>query len=605
MCTSKTAGNTSVYIKLITLLFCVIITFSIINMLTIDVYAEETTTEETTTEENATEEEAAPEAAVADVTLNDSNGQSTGYLTDSSTDTNMTLAAGEEITVTSETALQCLYIKWKSEPGEWTLSVNGKDTTYGKYGFLHEYVELPEGTKECKIHVNSEAKMCDLFAYGAGELPRTVQKWEPPCDRADFLVFSTHADDEILFLGGVLVQYAGVQDLKVQLVYMTNYWGAAEIREHEKLDGIWETGVKHYPINAPFPDLYATSYEGALHVYNKDEVTAFMTEQVRRFQPLVVVTQDINGEYGHGGHMLLAHAVQDSVDHANEKDFNPESVEKYGTYDVPKTYLHLWSENKIRMDLRQPLDKFQGRTALEVASDAYKKHVSQQWCWFYVSDDYEYSCADFGMYRTTVGNDTGNDMMENVVSYEEQDRIASELDAKKKAEEEAARIASEQDAAKKKEAESKKGLFGKKTEKKEGEKKSPLLTILIVLIVVLVIAIVALFIIQKKIEEERRRRRRAAARRKKQQAARSAGGERPRSGSGQGGSRPRNSGDRPRSSSGQSGSRPRNSGDRPHSGSGQGGSRSRSGSGQGGGRPRNSGDRPRSGSGQSSNRPRH
>ena len=135
------------------------------------------------------------------------------------------------------------------------------------------------------------------------------------------------------------------------------------------------------------------------------------------------------------------------------------------------------------MDLRQPLDKFQGRTALEVASDAYKKHVSQQWCWFYVSDDYEYSCADFGMYRTTVGNDTGNDMMENVVSYEEQDRIASELDAKKKAEEEAARIASEQDAAKKKEAESKKGLFGKKTEKKEGEKKSPLLTILIVLIV--------------------------------------------------------------------------------------------------------------------------
>ena len=46
--------------------------------------------------------------------------------------------------------------------------------------------------------------------------------------------------------------------------------------------------------------------------------------------------------------------------------------------------------------------------------------MSQQWCWFYVSDDYEYSIADFGLYRTTVGPDTGNDMMENLTSYAQQ-----------------------------------------------------------------------------------------------------------------------------------------------------------------------------------------
>ena len=31
-----------------------------------------------------------------------------------------------------------------------------------------------------------------------------------------------------------------------------------------------------------------------------------------------------------------------------------------------------------------------GMTAVEVATAAYKRHVSQQWCWFYVSDEYEY-----------------------------------------------------------------------------------------------------------------------------------------------------------------------------------------------------------------------
>jgi hypothetical protein len=90
---------------------------------------------------------------------------------------------------------------------------------------------------------------------------------------------------------------------------------------------------------------------------------------------------------------------------------------------VPKTYLHLYGENKLRLDLRQKMDVLGGMTPLEVEKNAYLKHESQQWTWFYVDDEYEYSCAAFGLYRTTVGNDSGiNDMMENIVSYAEQER---------------------------------------------------------------------------------------------------------------------------------------------------------------------------------------
>jgi len=118
--------------------------------------------------------------------------------------------------------------------------------------------------------------------------------------------------------------------------------------------------------------------------------------------------------------------VRDAVEAAPLAEHHEASVQTYGTWDVPKTYLHLYEENEIFLDLRSPIEGMDGRTALEVATEAYKQHKSQQWCWFYVSDDYKYSCARFGLYRTTVGEDTGDDMLENIVTYQEQERQEAE-----------------------------------------------------------------------------------------------------------------------------------------------------------------------------------
>ena len=44
-----------------------------------------------------------------------------------------------------------------------------------------------------------------------------MQRWEAPLyGMTDILVFSTHADEEILFLGGVLTNYGGEQYLNVR-----------------------------------------------------------------------------------------------------------------------------------------------------------------------------------------------------------------------------------------------------------------------------------------------------------------------------------------------------------------------------------------------------
>ena len=358
-----------------------------------------------------------------------SNGASVYDMTDDSYYSMSAFNNGDTITISSDVPIASLYIAWNNKTvAPWTLTLgDGTVQSCGTDGYLHEYVKLDKPSGKIVMNIQSDGmNICKLYAFGEGDVPSWVQQWNPPCDTADILLISTHADDEQLFFGGIIPYYAGELGLKVQVAYYTNYWNGANVREHEKLDGLWTVGVRNISVNGDFDDIYATSLETAKEVYSYDDTVGFMTELIRRFKPLVVVGQDLNGEYGHGGHMITAAAICDAVQISADPDSYPDSAVKYGTYDVPKTYLHLYPENRIELDCRRTLSNFGGKTVLEVAQEGYLQHASQQWCWFYVSDDYEYSCARFGLYRTTVGYDTTADILENVVTYEEQERIAAE-----------------------------------------------------------------------------------------------------------------------------------------------------------------------------------
>ncbi len=414
-----------------------------------------------------------------------SSGRNCRGLLDDSYDTSVKFYAGNTITVTCDTPMRGLYVKWNGPVNPWTLSYNEKEVTCGENGFVHEYVDFGEDVTECVITIYDDISISDIFAYSAGELPSDVQVWEKPCDNADILAFAAHADDEILFLGGVLATYG---DNSVQVAYMCDFWNKEPVREHEKIDGLWEIGIRNYPVCGGFSDIKSLSLERAKEIYSYDEVTAFVTEQIRRFKPLVCVTQDLDGEYGHGAHMLLAHAVCDAVDSSADASFCEESAAAYGTYDVPKTYLHLYSQNAIKMNLRTPIERLNGRTALEAAQDAYLKHESQQVWDFIVSDDYEHSCAEFGLYRSLVGADTGNDMLENITTYEEQARM--ELEAASKAAEAAALDASSESSA--------------SSEDKTQNTVKDYIPVIIIVAVMLIILIAALCAIRANIVRKRR-----------------------------------------------------------------------------------------------------
>ncbi|NMA94011.1 MAG: hypothetical protein GX975_05035 [Clostridiales bacterium] len=150
-------------------------------------------------------------------------------LTDSNWTTKYELPAGSEIVIeSSEGDIHSLYIIWDKVPAPYIIECDMGAHPYadsgGENGFLHEYIELFMPTHRIAIHVpEGGVTICDIFAYGEGETPARAQLWEPPCEDADMLLLSTHADDEHLFFGGTMPTYAGERGYKLQVAYLNHH----------------------------------------------------------------------------------------------------------------------------------------------------------------------------------------------------------------------------------------------------------------------------------------------------------------------------------------------------------------------------------------------
>ena len=342
-------------------------------------------------------------------------------LTDANYNTKLLFSETTEIVISAEEEISGLYMIWDKVPGLWSVRADSFTVNGGEHGFLHEFVELPEGAKSFTLHISKGVTLCDIYAFTDGRLPEYVQLWTYPVERADILLFPTHGDDELLFFGPILPIYAGELGLSVQVVYLTHHW-AEPYRPHEQLNGLWSVGVTAYPIFGVFKDRLVETLNQALRKYNADSVIEFQVEMIRRFQPQVIVGHAEKGEYGHGMHILNTRCLEQAVEYAADENYNGSSLKEYGVWDTPKLYLHLYQENNISLDYDQPLEHFGGRTAFEMAKEGYGWHLSQhQWAFRVYPKGSSFDCSSFGLYRSTVGEDVEkNDLMENLLPYSSQ-----------------------------------------------------------------------------------------------------------------------------------------------------------------------------------------
>lgn len=487
--------------------------------------------------------------------ISGSGYSSFGFLTDGDIKKYVKSSGNTSIVLMNNQGIGSIYLLFDLEYGEYTitdlLSATAASITVGKHGFLHEYIDLTAafGYTPESIEIsfqNGAVRLSELYVFSEGAAPDFVQTWDAPLDgKADIVLFATHGDDDQLFFAGLLPYYAAEVKCGMQVVYLTDHRNLTMSRTHEMLNGLWAVGVKAYPVFGGFADFRIDDLQGTYNYYrdlgtSKDELQGFVVEQIRRFKPQVAVGHDIEGEYGHGMHMVYTDLLIHALDITNDPDQYPESAQKYGVWDIPKTYLHLYSENAIELNYDIPLESFDGMTAFEVTQKlGYPCHESQQYTWFTkwinwvnmsvggtpitsATQIKDHNPCKFGLYRSTVGADVQkNDFLENIITYAEQERLEAErleqerleqerLEAEKAEQERLEAEKAEQERLEAEKAEQER-LEKEKQEQLAKKKRQQELTVAVAVLIVLVVLLAATVIISR-IRTLRRRRRRAQRR---------------------------------------------------------------------------------------------
>lgn len=373
------------------------------------------------------------------------------FLHDGNVTTYKRSAGNASITLENEAGIGSLYLMFDMEYGGYTITDNtsGETLTAGSQGFLHEYVDLSPLGSPTTVTLSFDdgpVRLSEIYVFSPGEPPNFVQRWDEPLEgETDLVLFAAQAGDDQLYYAGLLPLYAVEKDCVVQVVYLTDHRSETNVRTHEALNGLWSVGVTSYPAFGSFDELQTSSLEEAYNSYayrghSQDELLEFVMEQLRRFKPLVAVGPDLAGEKGNGMNMAFADLLTRAVELSGDPEAFPEQAARYGVWDVPKTYLHLYGENKIQIDYDQPLEAFDGMTAFQVSQQlGYPCHKARRYTWTtnwingkstpitQATQIETYSPCQFGLYRSTVGEDVQkDDFFENIHTYAEQERLEQE-----------------------------------------------------------------------------------------------------------------------------------------------------------------------------------
>ena len=353
------------------------------------------------------------------------------------------------IVISSDKPIYGLYLCFQKMPDTYVIEkASGEDWVKvaegGEPRFHHVYFEL-DGLKKIRIRSTMEKKNVmgfnEIYAFGRGEIPDWVQRWEAPVEKADLLFLIAHPDDELLFTGGAIPDYAVEKGKRVEVAYLTP---SNTTRRSEALNGLWAMGVRNYPEFGPFADRYAKTgkvKDAYKDAGGKRKVLDWVNELYRRYKPEVVVTHAENGEYGHPQHKMIADAAKECFTLAADPTQSPGSYQEYGVWQVKKLYLHQYGEeaDQTVLDWDQPLAAFDGKTGAELAAEAFALHASQKGMGagkgakfkeFKVETtgavDYPYD--HFGLQNTTVGPDEAkNDFLEHIDMPAETEKEEPEL----------------------------------------------------------------------------------------------------------------------------------------------------------------------------------
>ncbi len=324
---------------------------------------------------------------------------------------------GFGITVSWNETIEARYLclQWHSLPQQVTVRLFDENQQVRSEWILHSdpdsVISLPSDIRSVSLTAGEQGMvLSQLHVFSDGTLPSPYHLWTETPQHLDYLLISTHPDDDILYLGSVVPIYGGEQGYTGSIVYVTS---SPRERMTEAENGSWEMGLRYRPIFLNFPDVNHKAPKWLKDTFRYDELLLAIVRIYRQYHPLVVFAQDINGEYGHWQHQLTSKASIEAYSLAADPSYDKDSAAEYGTWQVQKLYLHIYPDNSLILDADKPLEAFNGNNAFTVAQKAFRKHESQFKIGYSVEkDDNRFAFNRFGMICGQV--EAGNDAFENI-----------------------------------------------------------------------------------------------------------------------------------------------------------------------------------------------
>lgn len=322
------------------------------------------------------------------------------------------------VQIPAEAHAALMTLEWKELPESFTVELSDEQgnllsRTEKQDAFYVESIPIPEKARQAVIEcAGKRGALGNLRVYGENYPAHDVQDWMPLPEKIDILLISTHQDDEFLFFGGSIPYYAAREDVTLGVLYMAD---CGRARYREALNGLWSAGLRSAPIFLGLQDGYTPSIDKARAMWRDSDPERLLVRVIRQYKPEVILCQDLNGEYGHGQHKYTAQLATECFPLAADPDYDPESAEQWGVWQIKKLYVHLYEQNQIRMDWNVPMDDTGIITPAFLAWEGYDKHKSQLSSFSMERDGAQYDNTLFGLYWSSVGPDIEkNDFMENV-----------------------------------------------------------------------------------------------------------------------------------------------------------------------------------------------
>ncbi len=276
------------------------------------------------------------------------------------------------------------------------------------------------------------ARLATLALLLACAWPASAYDWLPPTNKIVLLVINAHPDDEGIFFGGSLPYYAGLLQVPTMLLSMTGGNNPA-VRDDELRCSAWTDSVRYEPVFAPFPDVppstnnpYTNTIDMVWDIWadgklqgdgsdveaGKAWAANYIAEQIRRYRPEVIITHDLNGEYGHDVHKATARAVTNAFFVAADPNATATNLVGLPPWQAKKLYLHLYPTNQLfHKYWEMPFAQLTNQTARQVANLGLQCDVSQGFKTVgsvYDPNGYYFPWPSewWGLYASTVGPDT-------------------------------------------------------------------------------------------------------------------------------------------------------------------------------------------------------